>query len=608
MRPALKVAPGTPVAKAIPAIALPPMSWAERLDVVDSWSQVIDGVYAHLPLKRALYGYDPIRALARLRLQVPSLSDLGFQRELFSVVNRLRDAHTQFEGPEALGGTVVALPFLVEQCGPEEAPEYVVSKVAREEVGDPRFVEGVTLEWWNGVPFDRAVDLHADRVTGGRPDARIARALESLTLRALRSGPPPDEQWVTIGYRDVQDSPRELRLDWKVYEPGRDAAAGTSRGARARRGVDDAAETIRRARKLLFRHAAEERGAAPADVGRPHPLDDFVTAQRVRSGGREVGHLRIWSFDVDDDVAFVNRIVELLDGLPQDGLIIDLRHNPGGLIWAAERLLQLFTPRPVVPTRFAMRTTRETVAMAAAAVNRGDLGPWAESLDAAARTGEAYSAHLPITSPEQCNDVGQRYGGPVVAVVDANTYSSGDLFAAGIVDNRIGPVVCVGAATGAGGANVWGFEDVRTALRAAGQPVPSLPPGVGLTVAIRRCVRGGETDGVLIEDAGVAGQRYALTRRDLFHRNEDLLDRCAELLAAAPRTSLKVKRSRATLEVASAGLDRVDVYADGHPAAPTLRVPVRGRASRRVRLPPGTREVEVTGFAAGTLRQRRRLP
>jgi hypothetical protein len=78
-------------------------------------------------------------------------------------------------------------------------------------------------------------------------------------------------------------------------------------------------------------------------------------------------------------------------------LIIDLRDNPGGYIWAAERLLQLFTPNPVTPTKFALRATRLTAAMARALFNQSELAPWAESLFSAESTGEPYSSHLPIT-------------------------------------------------------------------------------------------------------------------------------------------------------------------------------------------------------------------
>src|SRR6476660_2406359 len=145
------------------------LSWGERLSVLDAWVQVLDGARAHIPKKRALYGYDPIRAIEHLRQQVPALNDLQFHRELTTLINRLRDAHTQYTGPKSVADAVATLPFLVEMFGPSDAPCYLVTKVNRHRVKAREFEPGVTLEWWNGVPFDRAVDLHADVETGGRP-------------------------------------------------------------------------------------------------------------------------------------------------------------------------------------------------------------------------------------------------------------------------------------------------------------------------------------------------------------------------------------------------------------------------------------------------------
>ena len=87
-----------------------------------------------------------------------------------------------------------------------------------------------------------------------------------------------------------------------------------------------------------------------------------------------LGYLRLWSFDVADDEAYLDEVIRLLTQLPDRGLIIDLRANPGGLIWAAERLLQLFTPRTVAPTRFSLLATALTRAMAAAPQNENELG------------------------------------------------------------------------------------------------------------------------------------------------------------------------------------------------------------------------------------------
>src|SRR5690606_5021928 len=161
-------------------IALLPLSWGERLDIIDALTQVLNGVYVHLPLKRSLYGFDVIRGLEHLRTQLPTLSDLQFHRSLTLLMNRLRDAHTQYKGPWSVGESVASLPFLVETYVQDGQRAYVVSKVDRRSVRDPHFVAGVTIDYWNGIPFDRAVDLHAESETGGRPDSRRVRALESL--------------------------------------------------------------------------------------------------------------------------------------------------------------------------------------------------------------------------------------------------------------------------------------------------------------------------------------------------------------------------------------------------------------------------------------------
>lgn len=584
------------------------LSWGERLSILDAWAQVLDGVYAHLPLKRALYGYDPVRAIEHLRQQVPALNDLQFHRELTTLINRLRDAHTQYIGPKMLKNVVASLPFLVEAYGPADKPQYVVSKVNSTAVGDPHFVPGLKLEWWNGIPFDRAVDLHAENETGGRPDARRARALESLTFRALGYGPPPNEHWVVIGYRDRDNQSREIRLDWHVVNPDRAPTASRAGALRTRRAINPAAEAVRRAKKLMFNpelwkaergFGARRRAKASAATG----YEDFLTARAVADG--KFGYLRIWSFDVDDDQGFLDAAIKLLETLPDRGLIIDVRDNPGGLIWAAERMLQLFTPNPVMPTKFALRATPLTAAMAGAALNQVELAPWLESLTTAASTGEPFSSHLPITSVEQCNDLGQHYGGPVVVVVDANTYSSGDLFAAGIVDNRIGPVVCIGQATGAGGANVWTSEDLRPSMDAAGRPLPPLPEGVSFTVAVRRAVRSGGADGALIEDSGISGQPYAMTEHDIFRNNLDLISHCAELLEAQPWTRLRATWKGNTLTAITVGLDQLDLYIDGHPGRGTI--PLRQEETQRLPLPANASEVELVGFADGVVRQRRRL-
>jgi hypothetical protein len=189
-------------------------------------------------------------------------------------------------------------------------------------------------------------------------------------------------------------------------------------------------------------------------------------------------------------------------------------------------------------------------------------------------------------------------------VADANTYSSGDLFCAGFVDNEIGPLVCVGQATGAGGANVWTSQDLADALEGTEFERPRLPKGVTFTMALRRAVRGGASAGVPIEDLGVAGIPYAMSRRDVLDGNADLLDYCAQLLAGAPRTSLHVELSKSEVTVTTTGLEELEVYVDGRPVEAAR--PITAGVLNLVR-PTTGKTLELVCRKAGVVVQRRRL-
>lgn len=588
---------------------------AERLRLVDGIELVLDGLYAHLPLKRARYGADPIQRLRILRSQLAGLTDDRFHAELAGIVTGLRDAHTRYAGPAALSGKVAVLPFLIESVGPADAPVYVVTKVGQGL--DASFKPGIVLEFWNGVPIDRAVQRHGEQEVGGRPDSARAWAVQSLTLRSLRYGPPPDERWVVVGYRTVlaDGSPgeirKEIRIPWRIVDPDAVAPPPAPSGRRAKAlrrtlAVDPASEAVRRAKMLLFApHALVGEQAAAGDTASviETRLPNTLKVLSIDAPDGPYGYLRIFAFDTLPD-QFVDELVRLIPLLPDKGLIIDVRANPGGYIWAAERALQLFTPRPVQPTRFSALATPFTRRIAGIGEVAQDLAAWRPSLEAAVRNGEPYGQPIPITDPAACNDLGQHYGGPVLLVADSTTYSSGDLFSAGFVDNGLGPFLCVGTATGAGGANVWNYTELRAALAGSEAALPNLPDGIGLSFSYRRATRSGPGEGLPIEDVGVEGVPYAMTRDDLLAGNRDLIATCIAALRDLPFSRLTTKTTGRSIEVATTGLDRVDVHLDGHPGTSE---PVTDTAPLTVAVPAGIRSVELTGFAGDDLRQRRRL-
>jgi len=516
----------------------------QRHDLIDLWCQLMTDVYVHYEQKKALYGYDPVRALLALRRQIPYLDSASFLRELTLVINRLRDQHTQLYLPGSdprRTPYVATLPFLVEVYGGYRTPTYVVTKVS-DSVDDEDFVPGVRVTTWNGIPFSRAIDLYADTLTGGRPDARRARALETMTQRPLAFLPQPDELWVDIGYRNptTGDGPdRTIRFEWRAVEPSTALTAPDMVELRTRRAVDATSETARRARKLLFQpelwqqETTRRERVAKAAAWMQTAFPDAISARKLPTSHGIIGYLRLWTFDVDHSDQFLDELNRVLRAMPRRGLIIDLRSNPGGVIEVAERLLQLFTTKVIQPVRFALRATPAIAALAEADGNGADLADWAASVRTAMDLGEEYSQHLPISDPDRCNGHPVAYRGPVVAVVNANTFSSGDIFAAGIADHGIGQIVSIGEGTGAGGANVWTNDDIEYAYHVAGLPLPPRPPGIGYSLSVRRVARSGTAAGLAIEDIGVPGEEhYTMTERDVLNGNEDLTEFCARLLTA----------------------------------------------------------------------------
>lgn len=532
-----------PVRHDEPALAAIELSLTQRHDLIDLWRRLFTDIYVHYDQKRAVYGYDPVRALSALRRQLPYLDDAGFLRELVLVINRLRDQHTQLylPGPDRRRANHVAvLPFLVEMYGPDLSPSYLVTKVS-DTVTDPGFAPGARLVTWNGVPFSRALDLHADTLTGGRPDARRARALETMTQRPLTYLPQPDELWVDIGFHPPDEpdgETRTIRFEWRTVDPSATPAAPDRVVLRTRRAVDATSEAARRARKLLFQPTLWQEEIDPlhrvarASAWMETAFPDAISARRVTTSHGTFGYLRLWTFDLDHPNHFVEEVDRVLRSMPRKGLIVDLRSNPGGIIEAAERLLRLFTSARIQPVGFALRATPAVATLTDADGNGADLADWASSVRTALELGEEYSQHLPISDPERCNAGQRAYRGPVVAIVNANTFSSGDIFAAGLADHGIAEIVSIGEATGAGGANVWTNSEIEYAYHAAGLTLPQLPPGFGYSIAVRRVARSARAVGIALEDLGVPGdERYVMTADDVLGGNEDLLDFCGQLLA-----------------------------------------------------------------------------
>jgi hypothetical protein len=97
-----------------------------------------------------------------------------------------------------------------------------------------------------------------------------------LTARALIIAPPPDEEWVIVGYRTADGKLAEVRLNWQVRERP-PSGAGAERDARAGApfaGLDLELDIVQRMRLSLFApKVVEAARTAAAKVARGEKLD-----------------------------------------------------------------------------------------------------------------------------------------------------------------------------------------------------------------------------------------------------------------------------------------------------------------------------------------------
>jgi Peptidase family S41 len=535
--------------------------------------------YVHLPMKRVVHAADPerrLRVLLDRLVDAPPLAEEEFHRALGEVFTELRDRHTTYILPQPYRSAIAFLPFLVEEVAdPDGGRRFIVSRVSWP------FADGAfrrsTVTHWNGIPIERAVELNAERNAGANRWARRARGLDRLTFRWLGLGVRPDEDWVVVSYL-VDGAPRHLRFPWLVAE--RPAWEPPLRSGAA---VDREGEWIRRVKTRLL--ASEQ------------PDEDRLV-YRPAAAEHGCGHLRIFSFDLEDHEveAFVARIVAELERDRPNGLIIDVRGNPGGDLVAAERLVQLFCP---------VRVTPEGLEFINTAAGR-DLADryFADRPEFAGLSGEAratatpYVTSLPLEERGSYNDIGQVFQGPVAVLVDGLTYSAAEVFAAGMQDHGAATILGTSGQSGGGGANVWSYDDVRAA-RPAGLPLGRLPWESSFDVAIRRMTRVGPRAGVPLEELGVVAEAvHAPTPADVLGRNEELLAFAVERLRGTRRRlEVSYDGERRRFEFVAEGVERVDGYADGHPIG-TLAYPQR----RELPLPDDAEEprsARFEGFAGG---------
>ncbi|KAH6581537.1 hypothetical protein BASA60_002369 [Batrachochytrium salamandrivorans] len=247
---------------------------------------------------------------------------------------------------------------------------------------------------------------------------------------------------------------------------------------------------------------------------------DDLTWTIWKNGGKNMGVIRIDSFspvlkdtkEVTNFMFLIATIRELLVNQLKDtnSILFDVRGNTGGLISAADGIIQLFKP-DVTASQF--RYLKNEVTKDLFYNGAGSKSPWSKAWSATSDTSRYSGFGLMDDSPT-FNTFGQAYFNPVGVYTNGACYSACEIFAAHIQDHGIGTVFGEDETTGGGGANVLSSNDdyfTDRPLKYIADPFtkkltgknPSHKFYTKITVGARQLVRNGNYAGQLVEDDGV---------------------------------------------------------------------------------------------------------
>src|SRR5207237_3554404 len=97
------------------------LSRKDRLRIVEQALLLIESIYVHLPLKRAMHAIDPIQRLRLLKFRLMEAkeawlqSGMQFHKRMLEIFASTRDLHTMYLLPAPYRDHVAFLPFLIEQ-------------------------------------------------------------------------------------------------------------------------------------------------------------------------------------------------------------------------------------------------------------------------------------------------------------------------------------------------------------------------------------------------------------------------------------------------------------------------------------------------------------
>jgi hypothetical protein len=507
------------------SVKLPEYSLETRQLLIRQARLMLVDLYANRDLKLATFGrqIDPLPLLEKLEKNLDGLSIEGFHQEMVNIFALQRDLHARYYLPLPYGCYRNMMPFTLREIQEGRSKKVVVSSV----VDVPEFLSllpkdldleiGDELLSVNHQPLRKLFQKRAPLTGGANEEAAWRIFLEELSFTIQTTHLMPQEDEVILKFRKRKGGVSQIRVPW------------VNRGRTSCLDANPASPMdgfLKRDRNELF----------PTSLSSLRDEEEGVSWRILENRYGRFAVLKLEHFDPVD--LREDQVITLIEKLMKeqfadtDGLIIDVRNNPGGQIPLGEMMLQLFGPiEKNKLLNFSFNINDTNLFFLRNVMLDEDL--YRAFYDARAR-GDKLSTPIPLTDLGNLGFTKPAYSKPVAIFTNASCYSTCDMFAAQMQDHGYAIVVGEDTTTGAGGANFLEHTFIIDGLLGQGRGAfKPLPAKQDMTTAWRQAYR---ITGQLIENVGVKSD-YVIrpTLNDVRHESRDQFLKISRLLDTQKR-------------------------------------------------------------------------
>ncbi len=537
-----------------------------REDLISKCILLFHHHYVYLSLKTLRSGKDPILELHELANDIRNrhLNSVDYFKKISNIFASLEDGHTLYKLPGLISEYTAILPVYIERYHDREfnAYKYIITNTIKG-LRDGEKLIGAIVNKINGVPINTWVAedewLNAEHENSGYNHTKFNGTLKDkhLTIRPqlynMFTG--PDYYNLDITLKGGSHANNKISFPWLVIN--NKSFQDTLWSGHAESEINYLNESCRVSKRFLFTHDWENYAKAIDGIETNKVNRKYVYTQEninidIISNAHAFTslYIRIFAFPTSGNAEgyFVEAGEELSKINPEDvqGIIIDLRGNPGGSIIFAERLASFFIKKGLEPQKVQYRNTllnyNLSKKMQTSDVNNNAMHKFvSDSIVSRAQEGLIYSAAVALSDDSLVayneNNPFSLFSKNVIVIVDDQTYSAAEVFVAAIKDHSAGLVLGVDASnTGGGGANVFRlvnlFQYPENSMLSDLTRLNQLSfTGSNFIISNRRLLRAGKNSGKGIEDVGVSADYiYRLSKSDLLNRNNELLLKALSLL------------------------------------------------------------------------------